>query len=44
MTDELFDKPDPQGRLQSRGFPKSPPQNRASTPLNKWFGYRREKE
>lgn len=34
----------PAGRLQSRGFPKAPPQNRASTPLNKWFGYRRDRD
>jgi 5-methylcytosine-specific restriction protein A len=30
--------------IRSRGFPKAPPQRRASTPLNKWFGYRRDKD
>jgi len=28
--------------LQSAGFRKAPPQNHASTPVNKWIGYRKD--
>ena len=32
-------KPTPRAKIPSRGFPKSIPQRRASTPINKWRGF-----
>jgi hypothetical protein len=29
----------PKRNIQSRGFPKAPPQRRASAPVNKWKGF-----
>ena len=29
----------PRSKIASRGFPKAPPQRRASSPVNKWRGF-----